>query len=341
MYRIYKGTITNREFIERNVYYTVSVIGENRRLIAQNIAHGYQTDPNSVAGIYEIGTGVYLAGQETNIGTIVDGVILAAVKPKSRELVKVKSELDDIYELLDEGQEVANCSELTPGDIYFRKEKGVFKFAYDGFYKILSKPGLGITINPKNNKLTISANNLEINQANFAQLTSEVFEESGETNLHFHFSSDTTGQNPEGSIITLDLGKFNNTNERVKFMVINSLDPTNDIIKFKCVINKDGSIEIFSKKFNLKIGKNNEDVINASLNIDEDGNVRFDTETFLLGRDTPNQPMIRGKEFAKNYNTLIDLLKCVLPNYALQAKAELLKIYEDISPELSKTNKID
>jgi len=371
-YEILKGTIKGVEIKEGTAYYTVEVGSQDsvNRKIAKNVRHGFQFDPSGGNAVYGEGTSVYISGIITPTG-IQDGVILAAVRPHAGSMRPISSPLQSIYEKLKEdGGESSGAEGLTPGDIFQRRGDGVFKFAYNGMYKILSKLGLGWIMDPSGDKMHGYANNFEMTLGNYGTIRSEIDKESKTALLHFDFLNSVDQLDTNGSLITMDIGEVNRTG-RIAFNIIDATDPTGKIFRNRISIDKDGRVGIMAKDVTLDISSDSNITKTAKITIDEDGqlkitvkdmtlnisssnntnaaeitidengNARLKTETFKLGKGEPNQSMVRGSAFSENYNGLIDIIKVVLPSAALQAAAENKKIHDGISPELSTTNKLD
>jgi hypothetical protein len=341
-YEILRGIIKKKEVVEGTTYYTIQCgYGDAAaRKMAFNVRHGFQFDPSGGNAVYDEGTSVYVAGIVTSTG-VQDGVILAAVRPRAGGSMAIESKLKPIYDKLKEdGGDSAGAEGLTPGDIFYRRGNGVFKFAYNGLFKILSKIGLGWIMDPSGDKMHGYANNFEFTLGNYGTIRSEINKESKTALLHFDFINSVDQMDSNGSLITLDIGEVNRTG-RIALNVIDATDPTGQLYRAKLLIDKDGRVEILAKDTTINISSDSGLTKAAEIKVDEEGNAIVKTETFKLGKGTTDQSMVRGVKFAENYNGLIDIIKVVLPSAPLQIAAEDKKIYDGVSPELSTTNKID
>jgi hypothetical protein len=345
-YKIVRGVIKERRIEDGTAYYTVqySLSTElSSKSLGFNIRHGFPNDPSGGNAVYDIGSSVFVAGIITPTG-LQDGVILCAVRPRSGNSKTIESPLKPVYEKLKEdGGDSLGAEGLTPGDVFYKRGDGIFKFAYNGMYKILSKIGLGWIINPASDRMHGYANNLEFTFGNYGYMSSEVIPQTGEALFHFHFNSSASQIEPNASLITLDIGKID-SDQRVSFSVIDATDPTGELYKTKLKIDKNGKVEILAKDITLNIssdsGITNKAIVNidengnasvqtnsfnlktkdgsGEINIDEEGNALVKTETLKLGKGTTNQNFIRGQALKTTINANNSALKfhthALLPN---------------------------
>lgn len=358
-YEILRGVIKSREIIEGTAYYTVQC-GDNEssgRKMGFKVRHGFQFDPSGGNAVYDEGTSVYICGIAGPTG-IQDGVILAAVRPRAGGYKTIESPLKDIYDKLKEDGGESNGAEgLTAGDIFYNRASGVFKFAYNGMYKILSKIGLGWIMDPGTDKMHGFANNFEMTLGNYGTVKSEIDTEDKTAILHLDFLTSVDQMNPNASLILIDIGGIDEKN-RVSLSVIDATDSTGQLYRTKVNIDKDGRVEILAKDVSIDISSDAGITKAAEIKVDESGNATFKTETFKLGKGDTVENFVRGKSFKKNYHDLLNLLlnhqHTVIPNGnhllaisssietgALQGLERIMEQDLEEDKELSKTNYLD
>lgn len=350
-YQIFRGVIRDRKIVEGQAYYKVSCSSDSAdlttKLTANDVRHGYTSDPSGACEVYEIDTSVYVAGCQQGF-QIRDGVIISAVSPRAGGYTPIKSPLQPIYDKLKEdGGESGDAEGLTGGDFFRKRGDGFVKFAYNGLLKLVSKLGLSIMLDPLGNFMHFAAQNWQFLFGNYGSASSEILPDYNEAKFNFWFINDPSETNPQASLINLDLGHVDDNGGRIKLTLY---DAATGIPRSRLYIDRTGSVSIQSKDIKFKIKEGDDDAIDdaASLEIDKDGNAILKTTTFKLGKGEVEQYFIRGKEMQSNYDQLLKLLKehehpvvngKAFRSFTLQSAPSDLKLTE--GKELSTTNKLD
>lgn len=335
MYNIYKGRIKSVDkvkFLHGITTYTVgdaqdSLAPTNKNKIFYNILHNYQTDPDSADGQYRVGTLVFFIAD----GSGSDGSIISAINENPGTKLKVnpavKEDLSTIFKTADQPP-------VTSGDWLWTKMEALVMFAYSGVIKLRSKLGLELTMNPETGLLKVVADKIRVFFSGLNYNVLEVNNKDGNVDINLAFTTDTTGEDTESSLIQAKLGRISAT-KRILFSIINIFTKK---ANFTLEINKDGETEIKLKNVKLNINDN------AEVFIDSDGKAYFKTPEYYLGKGTVDQPFIRGEKFAINYERLLELLK-YHTHFSYNSPSPQLRLLreqrlkEDV--ELSKTNKLD
>lgn len=336
MYRIYKGYIQsidkvkNRDNITTySIYRAKNSLTDKGNLTFYNIAHGYQGDADANDGLYAKGTLVYFIADETQA----DGVIICTVQENPIKRPTVLQGDDDFSKLF----QTTDKPPMTPGDYLWTKYDALVLFAYNGLLKLRSKLGLELFLNPITETFQIMAKRIKIQFGGFEGnvMSANLDKTTGAVSLNLGFTTDTTEEDKDASLIQASIGQLQTKVKRFLFAITSLLDKK---IKFSTDIDKDGVINVYGDS--LKINFNNQ----STIEIDNQGNAYIKTKEFYLGQGDTTQPMIRGTEFAENYSNLINIIKSHrhpangVPSFDLQ-KLELNKLQE--GKELSKTNKLD
>lgn len=283
----------------------------------KNIAHGFASDPATTDELFNKGTLVLFAVDETG-----DGAILSALdrNPGASVPIPLKQEDNEQTKDLQGISSKMGDIQLSPGDWIKKKLDGWIAILYSGLIWLRAKKGVELIVNPLTEMIEGFANRFRINLGVHGTLFFDLDKERGKASFDFLINSDTTGEDTEGTIVHIKAGHIKNTNKKLLLNVFkNSLtDP--DIFytdidvdgniniahkKNKTTINidSDGNISIKSKSFKFNVNDK------AEVEIKEDGKMYVKPEEYYIGKGTTDQPFVRGTALKENYDSVLDLVR--------------------------------